>query len=209
MDEHRIAMLSVDTAEIFPSFENSDSCLVWNNVQPKKQFPLRREIFQHFLNTMSKKEKLLPISQRMKHCQTLPVVPARCNATSSDCFSTSFDQPIMNTKNHHQHSSTTNHSPSSNCFAKSNKIRKCQRQWHWGRGIEIIAGQCQNQTQIFSLHLTKIRRKEIALWFDPVSQWFIIQEYPRSVEMLYCTNVQSEALRMDGRYMPPRVMLPK
>ena len=72
----------------------------------KKQFPLRREIFQHFLNTMSKKEKLLPISQRMKHCQTLPVVPARCNATSSDCFSTSFDQPIS-TNNEYQKSSST------------------------------------------------------------------------------------------------------
>ena len=39
MDEHRIAMLSVDTAEIFPSFENSDSCLVWDNVQPKEAIP--------------------------------------------------------------------------------------------------------------------------------------------------------------------------
>ena len=155
----------MDTAEIFPSFENKDFCLVWDNVQPKKQFPLRREIFQHFLNTMNEEEKLLPISQSIKHCQPLPVIPARGGAEVALGL---YYKKLLIYRICMCRALTMNHSPSSNWLAKRNKVRKCQRQWHWGQGVEIIAGQCQNQTQIFSLHLTKIRRKQIALWFDPV-----------------------------------------
>ena len=38
---------------------------------------------------------------------------------------------------------------------------------------------------------------------------FIMFYYPRYVKIFYGFNVQSEALRTDGRYMPPKVMLPK